>query len=116
MSARPAEGTAVGFPGAPPVESRVDAPKLRLAGAAARRRRSRFDRVAAWAVTAGGVAIIGSILAILLFIVAEVVPLIWPAAVETARELPLPGGPVQALLADEHRTHVVAAGLDGRVR
>jgi phosphate transport system permease protein len=85
-------------------------------GNRARARRLRIDRVARWVVVAGGAAIIASILAILLFIVGEVLPLIWPAAVETAAELPIAGPPVEALLADEHRTHVVTGSADGRVR
>lgn len=82
----------------------------------ARARRLRIDRAAKWIVSAGGWAIIASILAILVFIVAEVLPLIAPAKVGTAAVLPLEGAPPQALLADEHRTHVIAAGLDGVVR
>jgi len=111
-----AQGT-VPLPQTHRVETRAAAPpELQLKGPASRRRRARLDRFAAWSVIAGGVAIIASILAILFFIVAEVVPLIWPARIETARELALPGGPAQALLADEHRTHVIAADLNGRVR
>src|SRR5262245_59755226 len=100
------EGTAVRVPGTPTVAATAEAPKLRLEGSSSPRRRARLDRFAAWSVTAGGVAIIASILAILFFIVAEVVPLVRPARIETTRELSLPGGPAQALLGDEHRTHV----------
>jgi phosphate transport system permease protein len=116
MIAEPAERIAERIVDAPGGPATAETPKHRLAGAASRRRRSRVDRIARGAVTAGGIAIIGSILAILIFIVAEVLPLVRPARVETARELALPGGTAEALLADEHRTHVVAAGRDGRVR
>ncbi len=80
------------------------------------RRRLLVDRAARWVVTAGGLAIIVSILGILVFILVEVWPLTRPAAVERAGSIALPGAPVVALLADEHRTHVAALGRDGVVR
>ncbi len=80
------------------------------------RRRLVRDRLARWVVTAGGLAIIVSILGILVFILAEVWPLTRPAAVERAGAIRLPGGVPLALLADEHRSHVAALGGDGVVR
>ncbi len=80
------------------------------------RRRLVRDRLARWVVTAGGVAIIVSILGILVFILVEVWPLTRPAAVERAGSIRLPGGVPLALLADEHRSHVAALGSDGMVR
>lgn len=80
------------------------------------RRRLIADRLARWIVSAGGLAIIASILGILIFIVAEVWPLTRPARVQALRPLPLPGPPAGALIADEHRTHVAALGTDGTIR
>jgi phosphate transport system permease protein len=61
-------------------------------------------------------AIIASILGILAFILLEVWPLLRGAEVTAARETALQRGPVQALLGDEHRTHIVGLGADGTVR
>jgi phosphate transport system permease protein len=83
-----------------------------LANAATSRRRLAIDRAARWAVTLGGLAIIASILGILLFILAEVLPLMRSARVTVGRSLPVAGAST-ALLVDEHRTHVAAAGADG---
>ena len=79
-------------------------------------RRLRADRAAAWAVSGGGMVIIASILGILAFILLEVWPLLRGAEVTAARETALRGGPAQALLGDEHRTHIVALGVDGAAR
>lgn len=80
------------------------------------RRRRVVDRIAALLVRAGGLGIIGSILAILVFIVAQVLPMLTAATVETAADFPLPGGDVRALVADEHGAHVAALDLSGHVR
>jgi phosphate transport system permease protein len=80
------------------------------------RRRLVADRAARWVVSAGGIAIIVSILGILVFILGEVWPLLTSAQVSVERTLPLPGGRAGALIADEHRTHVAALGVDGKVR
>jgi len=114
----PSEGTP--FPLASPMDGAprppaADAPPFGRS-ASALRRRLRADRLATLVVTAGGVGIVASILAILVFIVAEVLPLIYPARVETAAELPLAGGAARALDADPYRTHVAALGADGVLR
>jgi phosphate transport system permease protein len=80
------------------------------------RRRLIADRAARWVVSAGGLAIIVSILGILVFILAEVWPLMAKARVRAVREIPLPGPPAGALISDEHRTHVAALAADGHVR
>jgi phosphate transport system permease protein len=80
------------------------------------RRRLIADRAARWVVSAGGLAIIVSILGILVFILAEVWPLMTKARVRAVREIPLPGPPAGALVSDEHRTHVAALAADGHVR
>jgi hypothetical protein len=85
-----------------------------LASAATSRRRLATDRAAHWVVTLGGLAIIASILGILVFILVEVLPLVRPARVETERRLAIPGTH-SALMVDEHRTHVAAAGADGAI-
>jgi phosphate transport system permease protein len=80
------------------------------------RRRLIADRAARWVVSAGGLAIIVSILGILVFILVEVWPLMAKARVRAVREIPLPGPPAGALISDEHRTHVAALAADGHVR
>lgn len=80
------------------------------------KRRLLADRLARWVVSAGGLAIIFSILGILVFIVIEVWPLTASPRVSPGRQTALPGGPVGALLVDEHRTHLAALGADGSVR
>ena len=80
------------------------------------RRRLVADRVARWVVSAGGIAIIVSILGILVFILVEVWPLMAETRVSVDKTLSLPGPPAGALLADEHRTHVAALTADGKVR
>lgn len=80
------------------------------------RRRLLADRAARWIVSAGGIAIIVSILGILVFILAEVWPLTASARIRPTSRLPLPGPAVGAMISDEHRTHVAALAADGRVR
>jgi phosphate transport system permease protein len=74
------------------------------------------DRVAKWVVSAGGLAIIVSILGILFFILAEVWPLTTRPRVERGPEYALPGAPLGAVLADEHRSHAAALAADGELR
>ncbi|MFO0982744.1 MAG: ABC transporter permease subunit [Planctomycetota bacterium] len=80
------------------------------------RRRLITDRLARAIVTAGGLAIVASILGILLFIVCEVWPVFRPTRVSARGSVPVAGAPVAALLADEHRSQVVTLGLDGILR
>ncbi|HEX9940658.1 MAG TPA: ABC transporter permease subunit [Thermoanaerobaculia bacterium] len=81
------------------------------------KRRLMADRVARWIVSAGGIAIIVSILGILVFILLEVLPLTFSAKVSPARRVAIPGaGRIGALLADEHRSHVAALDDRGRVQ
>lgn len=90
------------------------APRVRQRTA---RRRLVADRVSRWAIAAGGVAIIASILGILLFILLEVWPLMRPAEVGWGPTTTLEGSdPVLALTVDEHRTTVMTLEADGVVR
>jgi phosphate transport system permease protein len=73
-------------------------------------RRLRADRIARWAVSGGGLAIIASILGIFVFILAEIWPLTAGGMLEVSKTLSLPGRPMRAMVSDEYRTHV--AGLD----
>ena len=99
-------------PGAP-----AAAPAAAGATRARARRRVRLDRLATLVVRAGGLGIIVSILAILGFIVAEVLPLLSPARVSVRAEVPLPAAaPVLALVGDEFGSHVAALDLSGTVR
>jgi phosphate transport system permease protein len=95
-----------------------DAAEAPRTGAVVRtaRRRLVADRVARWTVSAGGLAIIAAISGILIFIVAEVSPLMGDVRVEPTREVSVPGVTLRALVADEHRTHVVGLDGDGAVR
>ena len=88
----------------------------KLRSAETPRRRLLADRVARWVVSAGGLAIIVSVLGILFFIVAEVLPLTRPARVEMGRKVAMAGPESGALIIDEHRTHVAALAADGKVR
>jgi len=67
-------------------------------------------------VTAGGLAIIASVLGILFFIVHEVLPLASRARVAPAKPVDLPGPAPLAVLTDEYRELIAAFGDDGRVR
>ena len=67
-------------------------------------------------MTAGGVAIIASVLGILAFLVAEVLPLLVPARVEPEVALALPPAPPLAVLSDEGATHVAVLHDDARIR
>jgi phosphate transport system permease protein len=68
------------------------------------RRVKRHDRIARWAITAGGVVIIASVIAILLLIVSVIFPLFRSPRAETEAILPLPsaiaGGDILALGVD----------------
>lgn len=94
------------------------APALVAASSRLRARRRRLaDRLATLVVRAGGLGIIASILAILVFIVAEVTPLLGAASVGVRGEMPLPmAAPVGALVGDEFGTHVAALDRAGAVR
>src|SRR5262245_48947242 len=77
-------------------------------------RRKLFDRVARLAVTMGGVIVIGSILAILLVIVAEVYPLLHPASVRRLADLPSTlQGRTLAVQTDEYRSVAMAVTTAG---
>src|SRR5262245_31278942 len=81
------------------------------------KRRLLADRAARWIVSAGGIAIIASVLGILIFIVLEVLPLTYGAKVEPSRRVVVPGaGAIGAVLADEHRSHVATLDEHGEVR
>jgi phosphate transport system permease protein len=81
------------------------------------RRRLVADRLARWLVSAGGIAIIASILGILIFILIEVLPLLLPAKVTAVRRVTVQSaGKIGALLADEHRTHVATLDEHGVAR
>jgi len=79
-------------------------------------RRLFADKAARWVVTAGGLAIIASILGILFFIVHEVAPLAGGATVVTETLHEIPGGAALSVLTDEYRELVAAFDADGHVR
>jgi phosphate transport system permease protein len=92
-------------------------PRARAWGdSASARRRRLFDRGAAWAIRAGGLAVIVSITGIFLFLVAEILPVLRPAGVSLARTAALDGPAPGALLLDEHRTHEAVLAPDGALR
>jgi phosphate transport system permease protein len=67
-------------------------------------------------VTAGGVAIIASILGILLFILVEIWPLLGGADVAPGPGFDVPPRAAGAVLSDEFRSHIAVLGLDGHLR
>jgi len=80
------------------------------------RRRLWADSAARWIVTAGGLAIIASILGILLFILVEVLPLIFGTDLEPGPAVTLDAGePPLGVLADEYRTHAALLTAEGRL-
>ncbi|MEO8274801.1 MAG: ABC transporter permease subunit [Thermoanaerobaculia bacterium] len=83
-------------------------------GATARRRLF-IDRSARWVVTAGGMAIIASILGILIFILLEVLPLLRPARIAVGATLSLTQ-PVEALTVDEYQTHAALLEPGGEIQ
>ncbi len=89
-----------------------------LLGAFARRmpdKRTLTDRLAGFVVRVGGIGIIACILAILVFIVVEVWPLVGGASVEPVTRLPLARG-ASALSVDPYKTLVASLDGDGVVR
>ncbi len=87
----------------------------RLLPAPTPKRRLWSDRAARWVVSAGGVAIVASILGILIFILAEIWPIFSQARVEPERTAEVAGATLSAVLTDEHRELVAAISGDGRV-
>jgi phosphate transport system permease protein len=81
------------------------------------RRRLVFDRVARWVVSAGGLAVVVAILGILVFIAAEIWPLLTRPEVTARKEIPVPTGSglAGAVLADEHRALVAVLSAAGKV-
>ncbi len=97
-----------------PAPQPAETPPRRNAGdSRTSRRRLWTDHVARWLVTAGGLAIIASILGILLFILAEIWPLMRGARVSAEAELWPAGATFPALLTDEYKTHVATVRDDG---
>jgi len=82
----------------------------------ASRRRHTVDLVAKAVVAGGGLAVIGSILAILLFLVLEVWPLLDSARLRPESSVPAPAAGSRALLTDAHHTLAALLGPDGVVR
>lgn len=75
-------------------------------------RRTLVDRLAEGVVRAGGVATIASILAILLFLVVEVWPLLRPAEVAPQVEVAVDVAPM-AIATDAYKTHVAILSRSG---
>lgn len=80
------------------------------------RRRLFADRAATGVVRAGGIGIIASIVAIVLFLFWEVVPLMQSARVGVAEEISLALPAPRAAFSDPWRTHIATLGDDGVVR
>ena len=93
-----------------------------MAAAAGRiRRLRRVDRVAVGIITLGGIGVILSVVAILVFIAAEALPLFKPAAVAPLGTIRLAGQPAVALPAaaamgaDEFGRHLYSVDADGTI-
>lgn len=78
--------------------------------------RLRADRLGRRLVVVGGMAIIASVLGILIFIVAQSLPLFLSAKVRPVGRISLSGLPAGEMLADESRRAGVFLGTDGQVR
>src|SRR5688572_12513404 len=89
------------------------APRVPIGSPKRLRSRRRRDRAAQWVVTAGGFAIIASILGICVFLVLEVVPLVASAEVAPRDPIATPGSTPLALFSDEARSLVALLGADG---
>ncbi len=89
-------------------------PPAKPASSGTARSRLLADRWFRRFVTAGGLAIIASILGILIFILLEVIPLLRGARVERVAEVAASGKPA-AVVTDEYRTRVASLGLDGQI-
>lgn len=74
------------------------------------------DRAARWIVSAGGLAIIASILGIFLFILAEVLPLLSGGTLKEEPAAADAAPPAVAAMLDEHQSTLVVLGRDGVVR
>ncbi len=79
------------------------------------RRRLLADRLATWVVGAGGLAVIVSVVGILVFIVAEVAPLLRGATVEVSEPISLPGADLRAAVVDEYRERIVGVDRSGEL-
>jgi phosphate transport system permease protein len=97
----------------PNTPATVASAAARLRDATTPRRRLLADRIATWVVSAGGLAIILSILGILVFILAEVWPLTRAAEVRPVTKLPL-AGELAAITVDEHRSWAIGIDTAGR--
>ena len=80
------------------------------------RRRNLADRLARWVVSAGGIAIIASVLGILVFIVLEVFPLLGGADADPRSPVPMaPGSRAVGAGVDEYETVGFVVGSAGRI-
>ena len=99
-------------------EAPTPAPNWAAAGVptASLRRRNLADRLARWVVSAGGIAIIASVLGIFVFIVREVVPFLYAADTDPRPAIPL-GSSARAVAAgvDEHETVGFVISAAGRI-
>ena len=91
------------------------APRLPIGPPRTSRRRLLADRGGRWVIVAGGMGIIASILAILVFILVEVLPLARAAALRTESTVPFPHRAL-AVVGDEYRTHLAALTEEGEIR
>jgi phosphate transport system permease protein len=74
-----------------------------------------IDRASRWIVTVGGLGIVASILGILFFILAEVMPILRAASVEPGRPTPLAGDAAE-IAVDEYVTLAATLAGDGTLR
>src|SRR5688572_8691132 len=108
--------TSIDAPPAPAAPAEPPLARVPLAPTARLKQRRRRDMFARWLVTAGGFAIIASILGICVFLVAEVLPLLRPAKVAPRPVVRVPAVRTLAVLGDELRSHAALLGEDGVLR
>ena len=94
----------------------ASAPRSPPLAAVTARPRLWADRAAGVVVSAGGIAVILSLVAILVFLVAETAPLFRGATVAPGRALAASDGTIAALFVEPRLSHVAAADADGHVR
>lgn len=97
----------------PHLESPSRAPPAELVTS---RARLWVDRAAKGVVAAGGIAVVASLVAILVFLVAQTAPLLRGALVAPGRVLPVAAPAAEALAVEPHALQLAAVAADGHIR
>jgi phosphate transport system permease protein len=79
------------------------------------RRRRATDRAATWVFAAAGLAVVASLLGILLFLLGEALPLVYPTRVALRAPVAVPEAAAPSVL-DEYRSELATLNADGVLR